>query len=186
MSLYNLLFGVNETAPLLLFILDIDQPDEKWHSGRFRDIYLNKDGTKIILYTRNGGGNRDHWSFPYSEHKEGEDCPCPGCIITHKLPKHPNYTRDYDDDFDSTYACIEFDVPEKFKEIAEGLATGEEPESVHEKFKGYTGEANAGKERVPDEIDSILKKIIKTLEKRIPKEKLQPSLTKGRNEQEEK
>ena len=163
MSLYNLLFGVNEIAPLLLFILDIDQPDEKWESGRFRDIYLNEDGTKVILYTRNGGGNRDHWSFSYPEYKEGEDCPCPGCIITHKLKKHPNYIKDYDDDFDSTYAYIEFDVPEQFKEIAEGLATGKKPESIHEKFNSYMERLKAGKERIPDEIDNIFKKIIRGL-----------------------
>jgi len=180
LSLYNLLFGVNKIAPLLLFILDIDQPDERWDSGRFRDIYLNEDGTKIILYTRNGGGNRPHWGFSYAKSQEGEDCRCPGCIISYKLPKHPNYISDYDDDFDSTYACVEFDVPEQFKEIAEGLATGKKPESIHEKFNSYIERLKAGKERVPDEIENIFKKIIKAL----AKEKLQPTLTKGHNKKE--
>ena len=85
MSLYNQLFGVSRLSPILLKILEIDQPREnkpelpetadswdaswdshsseleKWvkeciekkiyTSGRFRDIYLNEDGTRIILYT---------------------------------------------------------------------------------------------------------------------------------------
>lgn len=165
MSLYNLIFGKNELAPLLLFILDIDQPDEKWDSGRFRDICLNEDGTRIILYTRNGGGNREHWDFSYAKHKEGEDCPCPGCIISYKLPKHPNYIRDYDDDFDSTYACVEFEVPEQFKEIAENLATGKKPESIHEKFSSYIERLKAGKEKIPEEIENIFKEINKSFEK---------------------
>jgi len=162
MSLYNLLFGVNEIAPLLLFILDIDQPDEKWQSGRFRDIHVNKDGTRIILYTRNGGGNRDHWDFSYSKYKKGENCPCPGCIISYKLPKHPNYIRDHDDGFDSTYAYVEFNVPDQFKDICKGLATGEEPKNVHEKFSKYIEEFKKGEAEVPEEIKNILNKITKT------------------------
>ncbi len=159
MSLYNMLFGTNEIAPALLFILDIDQPDEKWSSGRFRDIYLNEDGTRIILYTRNGGGNRDHWDFTYAKYKEGEDCPCPGCIVSYKLPKHPNYMKDYDDDFDCTYAYIEFEVPEQFKEIAQSLATGKTPESIHKKFNAYIERLKAGKEKIPEQIENIFKKI---------------------------
>lgn len=160
MSLYNLLFGVNEIAPLLLFVLDIDQPDDKWDSGRFRDIYLNKDGTIITLYTRNGGGNRDHWSFSYSEYTEGEECPCAGCIISHKLPKHPNYLRDHDDVFDSTYAYVEFSVPDQFKDICKGLASNEEPEKIHEKFSKYTEELKAGKKEVPDVIKKTIEKMV--------------------------
>lgn len=165
MSLYNVLFGTNEIASVLLFILDIDQPDEKWSSGRFRDIYLNEDGTRIILYTRNGGGNRGHWSFTHAKYKEGEDCPCPGCIISYNLPKHPNYIRDYDDTFDSTYAYMEFKVPEQFREIAENLATGKRPESIHEKFDKYIENLKKGKEKIPEEIQNIFKEIKKSFEK---------------------
>ena len=168
MSLYNMLFGTNEIAPVLLFLLDIDQPDEKWSSGRFRDIYLNEDGTRIILYTRNGGGNRDHWSFTHAKYREGGDCPCPGCIISYKLPRHPNYIRDYDDSFDSTYAYVEFGVPEQFKEIAESLVTGKKPESIHEKFSTYIERLKAGKEKIPEEMENIFKEIKKSLEKEKP------------------
>jgi len=127
MSLYNILHGVNELAPILLAMLRLT-PTE---AGRFRDAYLNEDGTKIVVYTRNGGGNREHYD---DECEAGENCNCTGCIITYQLPKHPNYIRDYDDDFDRTYAYVEFSVPEKYREIAKELATGEKPETIQEKF----------------------------------------------------
>ena len=116
MSLYNTLFDKNPLTPLLLKILDIDQPDGKYESGRFRDIYLNAEGTKIILLTRNGGGNREDY-FPKN------------------ISGHPNYLMDYDDNFDSTYCYIEFSVPEKFQEALEKLAPGKEPEKLRDKFE---------------------------------------------------
>lgn len=119
MSLYNALFGVNKLSPLLLAILNIDQGNENsYSSGRFRDIYLNEDGSSITLYTRNGGGNRDDYQH-----------------IFDKFACHPNYIRDWDDDFDCTYAYIEFSVPDKFKEWCKELANGEEIQSIGNKFK---------------------------------------------------
>lgn len=118
MGLYNALFGKNPNSEVLKSILNLDQENGKWRTGRFRDIYVEKgkDGKNyIILYTRNGGGNRDHWDFSYAEHKEGENCPCAGCTIMYHLPKHPNYINDWDDDFDSTYAYIKFSIPEIYK-----------------------------------------------------------------------
>lgn len=122
------------TRPILLEILDIDQEEGKWRSGRFRDIYLNADGDVIILCTRNGGGNRPHWEYSYDKYEAGENCPCPGCVVNHQLPKHPCYIRDYDDDFDCTYAYVEFAVPEQAKDFCKSLSTGENPKTVHEKF----------------------------------------------------
>lgn len=95
MSLYNSLFGVNNAAPVLLKILNLSAGD----FGRFRDCYLNKDGTKIIVYTRLGGGNREDY-----------------IDIIKAMRKHPNYEYDYDDDFDSTYAYFEFTIPDEYKE----------------------------------------------------------------------
>lgn len=179
MTMYNTLHGRNEHSQLLLTMLGIDQPDGKWQSGRFRDINLNADGTRILLYTRNGGGNRDcfhadssdsePWGGPHCknhsfmreedeytqsgliqktgrrivvrryvcEAPNSEECACPGCAITYRLPKHPNYLSDCDDDFDSTYATIEFSVPEAYADIAKGLATGKDPathEELHNAF----------------------------------------------------
>jgi len=131
MSLYNMLHGRNPFSSIFLRILDIDQENGNWFSGRIRDIHLNKEADKIILYTRNGGGNREHWD---DEDEEGENCTCTGCIITYNLPKHPNYISDYDDDFDNTYAYVEFSVPEEHKVLVKEFMTGEDPKTVHQKF----------------------------------------------------
>lgn len=37
-----------------------------------------------------------------------EKCACPGCTISFRLPQHPNYVSDSDDDFDGTYATVYF------------------------------------------------------------------------------
>ena len=133
MSLYNMLFGENPMSEQLKEILDLDGENKKWPTGRFRDIFLSEDGTKIILYTRNGGGNRECWE---EDTEDGERCDCPGCVISCILPNHPNYIKDYDDDFDSTYAYIEFSVPEMWLPVTTLLAgISNKPETVHEKFE---------------------------------------------------
>ena len=145
MSLYNMLFGKNPVAPLLLKMLDLTEEDV----GRFRDAYL-QDG-KIVVYTRNGGGNRGHWDFVYEEYDEGPDCPCPGCKMEYVLPEHPNYVRDYDDDFDSTYAYVVFDVPEKYQEFVKALEDGQlhDARTVREKFQTLIDELK-GEEKNED------------------------------------
>lgn len=106
-------------ADFLLGVLDMDCKGKAlYESGRFRDIYLNKDGTGIILYTRNGGGNREAYA-----------------AINEALQKHPNYHADYDDDYDETYAYFEFTIPEKYRDQCKKLAKGIEPEKVGEKFQ---------------------------------------------------
>lgn len=114
MSLYNLLFGVNQDADELLKMLNLTEDD----FGRFRDAYLNENGTNIIVYTRCGGGNRDYYEDMFS-----------------KMEKHPEYVTDYDDDFDCTYAYFVFNVPEKFKKQAKLMSDKTKPKSVHEKFQ---------------------------------------------------
>lgn len=145
MSLYNLLFDKNPLAPLLLKILEIDQPGGKYKSGRFRDTYLNAKGTKIILLTRNGGNNREGY-FPKN------------------ILKHPNYLTDYDDSFDSTYCYIEFSVPGKFQEALKKLAPGKEPGKLHEKFAGVVKNLEEGKvtpetKKAEEMMEKILKKM---------------------------
>ena len=117
MSMYNLIFGQNKHSDLILALLHL----KKESVGRFRDAFITNG--EIAVYTRNGGGNREHWDYTY-DNNEGADCPCPGCIITHHLPKHPNYLRDEDDDFDSTYATIYFSIPTEIRELANSLESG--------------------------------------------------------------
>ena|SRR3990167_10308610 len=145
MSLYNILHGVNDLAPLLLKMLDLDQPKGKFETGRFRDIYLNEDGTKIILLTRNGGGNRDSYQSVFDDLEAN----------------HPNYLTNYDDDFDCTYAYIEFSVPKEFKEDLKALAVGEKPKNMWEK----TNEAISRLEgKTPEEIKQEYPEIVQILE----------------------
>lgn len=111
-NLYNQLFKVNKDAPLLVKVLGLKDV------GRFRDIFLNANGEKIVLYTRNGGNNRKEYQHIFDQ-----------------LRKHPRYVRDWDDNYDNTYAYIEFTVPQKYQEELKKMATGVNPKSIGEKFK---------------------------------------------------
>lgn len=94
MSLYNMLFGVNPFSTTLLEILGISEADVP----RYRDCYLNDDGSEIIVHTRTGGGNREAYEFE-------NDC----------MKKVAGYLYDEDDDFDCTYADFHYRVPEPFR-----------------------------------------------------------------------
>ena len=95
MSLYNMLFGTNPFSSVLLQMLGITSDDVP----RYRDCYLNEDGTEIIVHTRTGGGNREDY----------EDGNAAMTLV-------PGYKFDADDDFDCTYADFHYAVPESFKE----------------------------------------------------------------------
>lgn len=115
--MYNMLFGENDLADVLLKMLNLTKED----CGRYRDCYLDIKGEKIIIYTRNGGGNREDY----------ED-------VFDVLSKHPNYICDYDDDFDCTYASIEFSVPDKFIVLTkEFVRLGVDTTTGSEKFKKF-------------------------------------------------
>ena len=57
------------------------------------------------------------------------DCACPGCVICERLPAHPLYERDEDDDFDCTYATIYFRFPEQYAADLESIDRGDETET---------------------------------------------------------
>lgn len=92
MSFYNMLFGVNPAAGILLAMLGIDSS----FPPRFRDCYI--DGDHIVIYTRTGGGNRE-------DYEDENDAMC----------ALPGYVSDADDDFDCTYATFRYTPPEKFR-----------------------------------------------------------------------
>lgn len=128
-----MLHGYNQNAGLLCHILGlkVGEATEGMPVGRFRDIYLNADGTEIHLFTRNGGGNRSCWNA--NEDSVPANCICPGCVQTEILPTHENYLRDYDDDFDSTFAITVFSVPEPYLALTKSIASGVEPLTLEEK-----------------------------------------------------
>ena len=78
MSLYNALFGTNAFAGLILSMLG-----EKFNPGRFRDAHIDRSeegDPRIVIYTRNGGGNRECWS-------DGENCACQACLMAGPIPE---------------------------------------------------------------------------------------------------
>jgi len=135
MSLYNLMHGMHPLAGILLGVAGLDHRT----LGRFRDCYLGRSESgelEIHVFTRNGGGNREH----FRDGPAGMECGCYGCVITHHAPKMPGYVRDFDDEFDSTYATIVFSIPEKVRPALEGLVQ-ERPDSVpashQERFEAF-------------------------------------------------
>ena len=93
MSIYNVIHGTNPLAGLLLGLLGYTPG----RFGRFRDCHLVKeDGDlQIQVFTRCGGGNREDYQEVFDWARKEE-----------------NYIRDFDDDFDSAYATIEFKFPD--------------------------------------------------------------------------
>ena len=112
-GIYNMLFGENEYADQLLDMLGLD----KSMFGRYRDCYLNADGTRIIVVTRCGGKDR----YEYDD-------------VFARMRDHNNYLGDYDDSIDETYCYFEFGVPVIFQQDTMLMATGKEPLSVGNKF----------------------------------------------------
>lgn len=127
MSLYNMLFGKNPISKVILALIGRKEED----FPRFRDCYINDN--IIIVYTRTGGNNRKCW-----EEEEKENCDCAGCVMTNIVPTYEGYIRDYDDDFDNTYAYVEFKIPNENICVLKELRTIFETKnisSVSDKFK---------------------------------------------------
>lgn len=108
MSLYNALFGVQQSVFFILPMLG-KHPDEY---PRFRDCFVGDsehpehDG-KIIVYTRTGGGNRES----YAEENEA-------------IRQMDGFIEDYDDSFDYTFANWVFDVPERWRKDFDAIMNG--------------------------------------------------------------
>lgn len=155
MSLYNLLFGRNPLAPFYLAVLDLC-PDEV---GRFRDCFLQKtdDGElRIVVYTRNGGGNRDDYAG-----------------TTAILRAHPEYVTDFDDDFDCTYASYVFKAPARFAETLKVLADrSDQNVDPGARFKDLLDKMQAGKDDDPavKHALSVGKKILEPIIEQLDKE----------------
>lgn len=114
MSLYNRLFGENEEAHVLLGFVGLN----KGIFMRYRDCFLNPEGTVVTVISRIGGGNRKDYRQTFTD-----------------LKKNENYVCDYDDAFDSTYCYFEFKVPDKYLDTAKKMAPEEVRLSVGEMFK---------------------------------------------------
>jgi len=112
MSLYNMLFGVNSAAPVLLATLGLTAGDVP----RFRECYI--EGDNIVIHTRTGGGNREDY-----EAGNGE------------LQSNPFYVRDEDDDFDCTYANFYYRFPEEYADELKAMAANADSIKPSEKWE---------------------------------------------------
>lgn len=142
MSLYNFLFGVNNETPILLGMLSLNME----YFSRFRDVELIANGTKIQVLTRTGGGNRED----YKENWE-------------KIRANQFYITDYDDDFDSTYAYIEFKVPEQYIETTK-IMFNKEPLNIKDKFENEIKEMDNPNSEASKKADEIAKQLMNAIE----------------------
>lgn len=101
--MYNMVFGHNDLAPALFAMLGLSPQ----FFDRPRDAWLNEDGSEIHVYTRLGGGNREGYEETWK-----------------RIQAHPLYLRDFDDEFDVTYATAVFRAPPEYLETCRGLADG--------------------------------------------------------------
>ncbi len=160
MSLYNTLHGVNPVSVILLKTLGLEDhelnPRGEWPTGRFRDIYLSAEGDKIILLTRNGGGNRDCWDLDNCENATSPETHDHACLVyvNWKLTQHPLYIMDYDNEYDYTYAHFEFKVPEDLDSALDKIlkAQGGPPKTLRDKFTEVMDEMESmSKEQLEEE-----------------------------------
>ena len=119
-----------------------------------RDCYLAEGGDKVVLFTRNGGGNRDCWKLKGCK----KDVHDRGCMVfvNSELTKHPEYLRDYDDDYDKTFAYFEFRVPPALKPLAAalvGLGAGKKP--AGDRFKALIEKMKDGDMSDPEVVRAM-------------------------------
>lgn len=118
-GLYNMLFGTNPASQYLLAAIGFNLENQSgWPLSRFRDTYANEDGTKVFVFTRNGG-------LPFEDQ----------VMINEKLTQHPNYVKHWLDEFDSTYCTYEFNVPEEFLKITKQIAEMTDTMPPMQRFK---------------------------------------------------
>jgi hypothetical protein len=82
--MYEMVCNINPDAGRVLNLIGID-PTFLIEECRLRDVYLSKDRTKVVIFTRIGGGNRESYSTSIK-----------------KLKNFKGYITDYDDDILTT------------------------------------------------------------------------------------
>lgn len=148
MSLYNMMCGNNPLFGLFARILEAEAPLP--YVPRFRDAYLvdGAHGPEVVIYTRTGGGNREEF--------EEEN---------RALAGHPLYLRDWDDDFDSTFAHFAFAVPAKhrgqvdsIRKLTDGWAKFLTPrEKFDRSMSALKGPGDSGEEDAESTTDDQLR-----------------------------
>lgn len=148
--MFEMMFPDSARHARTQFILSLLEDTEQYAIGRLRDAWLepgDDDKPVIAVYTRNGGGNR--------QHSDPEHPKCTGCVME-KIVNHPLYLRDADDEFDTTYATIWFKMPEWLAEEILAVLSARpglvEPERVDMSKKWREAIANLDKGPLPPHI----------------------------------
>lgn len=106
--MYEMVCDINPDAGRVLNLIGLD-PTFLIEECRLRDVYLSKDKTKVVIFTRIGGGNRESYNTSIK-----------------RLKNFKGYIRDYDDDFDNTYASFEYQIPaNKLVEVVAFLSSSD-------------------------------------------------------------
>jgi hypothetical protein len=113
-GLYNSIFGFHPNAGFLLAQLGfidetVNHEQLMQRIPRFRDCYMVED--EIMIYTRTGGGNREHYEDKNDDNPDGP--------WNSGLRQNPFYVRDEDCRMDSTYAMFFFSLPDTLKTMLE-------------------------------------------------------------------
>jgi hypothetical protein len=127
MSLYNQLFGYNPYAPVLLAALGVS-PSDAHKIPRFRDIYLDTDGSIIILTRTGGVRNREQYAAENTRIRD----------------YLPGYLRDEDDSFDSTFARFYYARPECLTQETVDLILSEQGVRGVDLFKQLNADLASG------------------------------------------
>lgn len=127
----------NRNQRLGMLLALVGDPPDLLLNLRLRDGWVEKgfgetaDQPVICVYTRNGGGNREHFC-------DGANGPCTACW-GEDATKHPAYLADADDGFDPTYRTYRFKVgnPHVTPDIIATLleAAQDEPVNMSERWR---------------------------------------------------
>ncbi len=101
--------------------------------ARFRDAWVENqdDEPVIVIYTRQGGGNRDCFCGEGGQHPDTNS----SCGSNEAMQTHPLYLRDADDEFDSTYATFCFRCPPEFRDTLRDPEIMQEPVNMPERWR---------------------------------------------------
>lgn len=142
MSLYNQLFDENKDATALLGMLSLTRND----FARYRDVWLNKSGTIITVLARIGGNNRKDYKQVFTN-----------------IRKNKYFIKDFDDNFDNTYAYLQFKIPKKYQYTCKSIAPKEERLSLKEMFEKEIQEAKIPGSEADKRMEKIANEILKNI-----------------------
>lgn len=141
MSLYDIAVGTHPAMTVLLHALGATDEGKISLIPRLRDVYLYPEEIRIL--TRTGGGNRDEYA-----------------VDNEWLRSFDNFLRDWDDEYDSTYAWWAYSWPDSWRpQLQHMLETIQEeapelmPESLRAPFEKAIQRIREGGNADTDETD---------------------------------